>query len=188
MNDAPAGADDLRAVGIVIGEHGLQGTLKVLPLSDFPERYDALRRVIFACANGETAEYHVRRVRWSGANLLMSVQEITDRTQAQALRGAEICVPAAESWTLPDNVYYASDLIGFRGITEDGTEIGELTAVMSGSQDILVFDRGGRELLVPFVDEWTGHVDTEARTIELRNWRKLAEPEEIPPGHESDDH
>lgn len=188
MDGLLAEAANLRAVGIVVGEHGLQGTLKVAPLCDFPERFEALRTVFFTRGDAAPVKHQVKRTRWSAGCVLLSICEITDREQARQLRGMEVCVTDAETWKLPADVYYISDLLGFRGITADGAEIGVLTAVYPGSQDILGFDRDGTELLVPFVGHWVGRVDTQARTIEILNWQRLAEPETVESDRTPDDH
>ncbi len=85
-------------------------------------------------------------------------------------------------------MYYVSDLRGFRVVGEDGTEIGVLRDVLSGAQDILQIDHAGQELLVPLVAEWVGRIDTETRTMEILNWRRLIEPETLPGEAEPDDH
>jgi 16S rRNA processing protein RimM len=181
-------AEELCAVGLIAGTHGLQGTLKLNPLSDFPERYRALRIVYLKREDTVLACMHVQSVRWAGRQVLITLQEITSPEAAREFRGAELCVLEADRWKLPVDVYYVSDLRGFRAVGEDGTEIGVLLDVLNGAQDILQIDRAGQELLVPLVGEWVGKIDTAARTIEILNWRRLAEPETLEGGAEPDDH
>ena len=181
-------AEDLRTVGIVAGTHGLDGTLKLNPLSDFPERYHALRIVYLKREDTVLAKMHVTAVRLATTQVLITLREISTPEAAREFRGAELCVAEAETWKLPANTYYISDLRGFRAVGEDGAEIGILIDVLSGAQDILQIDHHGQELLVPLVGEWVGRVDTAARTIEILNWRRLLEAETPQGGPETDDH
>jgi 16S rRNA processing protein RimM len=179
---------EYRAVGHVVGVHGLQGTLKVTPLSDFAERFDALATVFFLRGDEVLAQHVVKKVRWGSHHLLISFRDLTTREAAEALRDTDLCVPEEESWALPEGVYYSSDLIGFRGIGEGAVDLGSLVMIREGAQAILEFANGQTELLVPFVREWVGKVDLQARTIEILNWRELSGGEEISPEPGDHDH
>ena len=187
-DDAGLSPEDLHTIGLITGVHGLQGTLRVAPLSDFPERFAALRRVYLMRDGLVLGEYEVKRIKWMQAQLLVTLREVTKRENAELLRGAEFCVPEAETWPLPENVYYITELIGFGIVAEDGTAIGKLTDVVEGAQDTLVVTTPQGELLVPFVQEWVGEVNPERRTIQVLNWRRLTDSEEIPESPETDDH
>jgi len=180
-------SEDLRTVGVIVGAHGLQGTFKLEPLSDFPERFQALRTVYLMRGETVLARCRVKNIRWANALLLVTLKEVRTREEADELRGAELCVPDSESWELPEDVYYTTDLLGFAGVAEDGTPLGILKEIHSGAQDILEFRRDEEEFLVPFVHEWVGRVDIENRTIEILNWRRLKESETIDPSPDDDD-
>jgi 16S rRNA processing protein RimM len=168
---------DLRAVGVVVGAHGLQGALKLHPLSDFPERFQALKTVYLTRGDEIIMQAQVKRVRYAVARIHITLREVTTREAAEALTGVEVCVPDSETWTLPENVYYASDLLGFEAVGDDGTQIGVVRDILAGPQGILEIAQGTQEYLVPFVDDWVGKIDTERRTIEIVNWRRLLSPE-----------
>ena len=180
--------DDLRAVGVVVGAHGLQGALKLSPLSDFPERFDALKTVYLTRGDEIVAQAHVKRVRHAAAHVHLTLHEITTREAAEALAGVEVCVPDSETWTLPENVYYVSDLLGFEAVGDDGTKLGVLRKIIAGPQGILEIEQGAHEYLVPFVDEWVGKIDAESRTIEILNWRRLLSAESGKGAFEPDGH
>ena len=180
--------DDLRAVGVVVGAHGLQGALKLNPLSDFPERFQALKTVYLTRGDEIIMEAQVKRVRYAVTQVHLTLREVTTREAAEALTGVEVCVPDSETWALPENVYYASDLLGFEAIGDDGTKIGVVRDVLTGPQGILEIAQGTQEYLVPFVDEWVGRIDAESRTIEILNWRRLLSPETVKEPSDPDGH
>jgi 16S rRNA processing protein RimM len=180
--------DDLRAIGVVVGAHGLQGTVKLQSLSDFPERFSSLKAVTLRRGNEVLGPGHVKRIKWAGPYVLVSLTEYRTREAAEGLLGVEFCVADKHSWQLPEDVYYMSDLIGFTGVSEDGTRLGILRTIVSGAQDIFEFEREGESLLVPFVCEWVGRVNVVERTIEILNWRSLLESDTVEPSPEPDDH
>jgi 16S rRNA processing protein RimM len=172
--------NSLRTIGVVVGAHGLQGTLSIAPLSDFPERFAALKVVYLARDEATLLEGTVKRVRWVSGKVTITLHEVTSRSAAEEFKGAELCVAEADVWPLPPDTYYTADLIGFRGVDERGVVIGTLTDVSKGAQDILEFECPGYEaLLIPLVQQWVGRIDVQAKTIEILNWRLLAEPEAV---------
>jgi len=131
---------------------------------------------------------HVKRVRLAAGQVHLTLREVANREEAEALNGAEVCVPDRESWPLPNGVYYASDLIGFTAIGKDGTKIGVLREVLEGPQAVFEIVQGETEYLVPFVDDWVGAIDLVKRTVEILDWRRLLFVETIEGSSESDDH
>ncbi|MBI5059109.1 16S rRNA processing protein RimM [candidate division KSB1 bacterium] len=191
-DDAEPGAtgdtNDYRAIGHVVGVHGLQGTLKVVQLSDFDERFDALTTVFFLRDAEVVAQHTVKKVRWGARNLLISFRDLVTREAAEQLTGTDMCVPERESWGLPADTYYSSDLIGYRATGAGADDLGQLVAIRAGAQAILEFSGSRGELLVPFVKQWVGEIDTAAHTIEILNWRELSGGEELPPEPGDHDH
>ena len=62
--------EDVRAIGVIVGAHGLQGTFKLASLSDFPERFEALRTVYLL--RGETV--HAAHIGEAVSRALMEIQ------------------------------------------------------------------------------------------------------------------
>jgi 16S rRNA processing protein RimM len=171
--------EDFRAIGVVVAAHGLQGTLKIESWSDFAERFSALKQVYLKTTGGELSHHDVKGVRLGPRYVLLKLADLTHRDQAEDCRGAEVLVPDEESWPLPPNRYYISDLVGIEAIGTDETVLGTVTDVaVGGAQDILVVEGPFGELMVPMVDEWVVDVSLAARTVRIANWRDLANPEE----------
>ena len=175
---SPANPEDFRAIGKVVAAHGLQGTLKIDSWSDFAERFDALEWVFLQMEGGDPKRYKVVDVRFSTRHVLLKLDGLTRREQAEELRGAELLVPESERWPLPPNRYYISELIGLQAVGMDDTMLGAVTDVISsGAQDILVVDGPHGELLIPIVDEWVSDVDISAKKVRVLNWQGLVFPE-----------
>jgi 16S rRNA processing protein RimM len=165
---------DLRIIGVVAAPHGLHGTVKVMPLSDFPERFLCLKSCYLRRKGDSVIEAIVTSAKLANRHIFITFEIARTRDEADALRGCEICVAEKDSWPLPDDTYYISDLIGFKAISEDYRELGRLTDIIRGAQDILQIEGQEGELLVPFVNEWVGPVNLIEKSILILNWRLLA--------------
>jgi 16S rRNA processing protein RimM len=188
LSETDIRVDDLRTIGIVTGVHGLQGALKVQPLTDFPERFSVLETVFLKRGESVIGKAQIKRIRFAVEQIHMTLRGITNRETAEVLQGAEICVREDERWTLPENSFYISDLIGCEARGDDGTLIGILQNVISGPQDILEISDGKNEYLVPFVEDWVGRISLQERTIVIQNWRRLLSTEIVKGTSDSDDH
>ncbi len=141
---------DRIAVGKIAKPVGLKGEVKVLPWTDFPERFEKCRRV-FALKKGEPeVELEIVRARAHGRALLVQFAGICTLEAADRLREAELLIPRQEAMPLPEGTYYTFELIGLEVVTEEGERLGRLSDVWSmPAQDVYVVEREGKEILVP---------------------------------------
>jgi 16S rRNA processing protein RimM len=140
----------------------VRGEVKVEPLSDFPQRFEAGSRLWL-----DGVAFDVERGRVQGRIVVIKLQGIDTREQAEALRGKTLMAPEAIPIAEPD-VYYLHDIIGARVEDASGQALGELAEVLStGSNDVYVV-RGPRgELLLPALDDVVLEVDVKARKIRV---------------------
>jgi 16S rRNA processing protein RimM len=142
-------------VGRVLAPHGIRGELKVQPLTDFPQRFDAGSRLWL---NGQ--EWVVERGRWAGrGGVILKLRGLETRNDAETLRNAEFTVPEATALE-QEGVYYLHDIVGLPVFDAAGKALGKLEQVFnSGSTDVYVI-RGERgELLLPALDDVITQVD-----------------------------
>jgi len=147
-------------VGRVIVAHGIRGEIKVAPLTDFPQRFEAGSRLWL-----DGTPHTVERGRWQNRNVILKLSGIDTRNQAEALHGKDLL--AAEATPIAEeDVYYLHDILGARVEDAAGQALGELVEVLStGSNDVYVV-RGERgELLLPALDDVILKVDVKARRI-----------------------
>jgi 16S rRNA processing protein RimM len=151
LDDSPS---EPVTVGRILAPHGIRGELKVQPLTDFPERFEAGSRLWL---NGE--ERTVQRGRWAGRSVILKLRGLETRNEAEALRGAALTVPQPAE-LVDEGVYYLHDIIGLSVFDTSGETLGALEEVFStGSADVYVVrgDRG--ELLLPALDDVVTEVD-----------------------------
>ncbi|MDI3298224.1 MAG: ribosome maturation factor RimM [Bacillota bacterium] len=145
-----AGVDRI-TVGRIRTAHGVRGEVQVEPLTDFPERFRRRRR--YWVEGGEAGWRDVERVRRHGGLFLIKFRGVETREQAEALRGAELQVPAEELEPLPEGRFYDHQLLGLEVRAEGGALLGVVDGVEHPpANDVLrVRKTGGGLLWVPVV-------------------------------------
>jgi 16S rRNA processing protein RimM len=94
--------------------------------------------------------------------LVLKFAAVDTRSDAEALRGAELRIPEEERPPLPEGEYYLSDLVGCRVETMDGRTVGEVTDWQDyGAAPLLVVRFGEKEILVPFTSAIYRQVEPE---------------------------
>ncbi len=150
------------AIGRVVRAHGLRGEISVAVLTEFPERFEATEWVYLG-DEFEATPYRLESHRWHKKNVLLTLSGITNRTQAEQLRGQFVQVPLEEAVPLPEGAYYLYQLIGLRVITIDGEYLGSVVDIIeTGANDVYVVDHEGQQILLPAVLDIIRSVDVEA--------------------------
>ena len=142
---SPSVPDGRIVIGRVGAAHGIHGDLRIIPLTDFPERFSALREVMV----GDEL-LHVAHVKPQGKNFLMRFREYTVREDAQRLTGRLLTVARAEAAPLDEGEYYVFDIVGLTVYDEEDNELGSVENVLrTGSNDVYaVRSEDGREILI----------------------------------------
>jgi 16S rRNA processing protein RimM len=161
------GESDFVVIGLLRRAHGVRGDLSVQAVSDVPERFDSLERVLVR-QGGSIRELAVESVRWKNRSLLLKFQGIDDRTAAEALKGAEIGVRKRDVHPVPDGTYYVFDLVGCKVIGKDDREIGRIDEVMKmPANDVFSVKTGSGEVLIPVVADVVKEIDLERKVVRI---------------------
>lgn len=147
----------------------MRGAVRVLPITDFPERLLRLREVALV-QGGRVRAVAVESAEASGRFVVMKLAGVDTPDEAAALRGATIEVPAAEAVPLPPGQFYVFQIVGLRARTPAGDSLGEVVDVLrTGSNDVYVVRApGGVEALYPAVEGVIESIDLEAGEVVVR--------------------
>lgn len=159
--------DGYMAVGRIVAVHGLRGEVKVDLYTDFPERF-APGVILFA--GDDLSEMEVQRARPHKGHILLTLVGVTDRTQAEAMRGWWLLVDEDHAVELDDNNFWVHDILGMSVETEQGEQLGLVQDVLfTGANDVYVVGphdpEEGDELLLPAIEEVVRRVDLAERVI-----------------------
>jgi 16S rRNA processing protein RimM len=163
MNNSNSNSSDWDvAVGRILGAHGLRGLLRVLPLTDVPDRHKTLKRVLVRAVRTERTFDIVSVTVAKRALWLVRLEGIDDRTAAEGLQGATMFIREDELPPLPEGRYYVHQIIGLKVVTVGGRELGTISEVLpTGANDVYVTPAG----LLPATDEVIKQVDLQAGTM-----------------------
>jgi 16S rRNA processing protein RimM len=148
-------------VGRITGAHGVRGEVRVVPETDFPERLARLRNVTLLLADGVLQQVRIAsgRPHTGKGTVLLALDGVTTRTDAEGFRGALLLVRPSESPSLSDGQYYEWQIIGLRAVTGEGRDLGVVREVIhTGANDVYVTDR----CLLPAVEGVIKQVDLTA--------------------------
>jgi 16S rRNA processing protein RimM len=159
------------AIGRILSAHGTRGELAVEILTDFPDRFSLLKTVYLGEQLIPTIlEGH----RTHGGRVLLKLAGCENRDDAHKLRGQLIQVPIQEAMPLDDDEYYVHEIVGLDVVTTEGEYLGRIEEIVdTGSNDVYVVRRGGREILIPALSEVVLDVDLEEGRVEVRLMKGL---------------
>ena len=135
-------------MGQVIAPFGIKGWLRIRSFTDEVDTLAGYSNWWLQLASGwkmfQLADSGVGN---KGVTALLS--EITDRTQAETLRNAQIAVSRSALPQLENDEFYWADLIGFAVETREQAKLGILDGLLeTGVADVLVV-KGEAEHLIP---------------------------------------
>jgi len=143
---------DFVSVAYIASAHGLKGDVKVIQLSNDPERIYSLSNIFIIQKNGEKKESFIKRVRAVKGGFAVSLANITSVTDAQQLVGSYIAVPENEVPVLGKDTWYHYEIIGIEVFTTEGLCLGKIEDIIStGSNDVYVIRDNEREYLIPAI-------------------------------------
>ncbi len=161
--------EDLFVVGRVVNFWGREGLLKVVPLTDFPERLPRKREVVLWREDTGARRHAVTGGRLQGGSVLLALEGVHDIGAAEALKGSMVLVEERDLEPLPEGTWYHHQIIGLAVRTEEGDELGKLTAIIpTGGVDVYVVGGPGGERMIPAAAEFIRRVDPEAGVMVVR--------------------
>src|ERR1700675_2743381 len=149
MSDDPSA---LIQLGFVGAPFGVRGWIKLRSHTDPPERLLDHRRLRIG-KGSVWQNYRIEASGRSGGALTVKLAGIEDRNQAQALRGAEVCVLRSELPQRDDRDFYRADLIGCEVVNLAGLGLGLVQHFIETPAQVLMVVRGTQEFWIPAVPQ-----------------------------------
>ena len=167
---APDLSSCLLEVAVVGRPHGILGALRV-HLHNPDSTALGSKHLVLLDAEG-TRHEGVELVGTSGGQPLIKIMGITNRSQAELLRGARLMLPRRAVDLASDEILYA-DLLGC-DVEAAGRHLGIVSAMVDfGAHEALVVrNERGEERLVPYADAWILELNTDQRrlVVDERAW------------------
>jgi 16S rRNA processing protein RimM len=157
-------SSSLIELGIVGAPFGVRGWVKLRSFTDPPDRLFQHRSLQLGRGDSWTV-YEIEATGRSGGQLTAKLSGVNDRDQAQALQGAQVCVPRSELPQRDDKDFYRADLIGCEVVNLSGSRLGRVLHFVETPAQVLMVVRGDRDYWVPALPKYLRRVDLGARQV-----------------------
>ncbi|MCB9451961.1 MAG: 16S rRNA processing protein RimM [Anaerolineaceae bacterium] len=144
-------------IGEVLRPHGIRGEIRMRVLTDFPERISERDTVFInrTLDNPEPTAYTLERARPNQEYMLLKLEGVNDRDQAERLRDSLVMIAIEDAVPLEEGEYFLFQLHGLEVRTEDGQPFGVIKEVLeTGANDVYVVNSLQHgEVLIPAIPE-----------------------------------
>ena len=132
-------------IGKISAPHGVRGEVRIVPLTDFPERFENLKTVFLE----DDSKMELESVKFSNKFIIAKFKNINSRNDIEIFNGKLLMLNRSDIPSLPEGEYYNFDIIGLEVIDDKGFKLGKITEVLkTGSNDVYVVE-GKKQILVP---------------------------------------
>jgi 16S rRNA processing protein RimM len=157
-------------IGKIVGAHGVKGNVKVYSFVESLSLFEQESSILVVSAKGSEKIFKIKWIKPHGRVVLLSLEGIENRDQAETLIGSELFVKRDSLPKLVDGSYYWFDIIGLAVFTNDEKYIGRVESIIpTGSNDVYVVkdaqkDRDN-EILIPAIESAVLEIDLEQKRM-----------------------
>ncbi len=161
-------SNELITIGVIIAPHGVRGDLRIMPQTDFPDRFLSMETCYI-----DGKEFHFTSARFHKQFILATFEEVPDRNAAEKMSKKEIQVQRKDLVDLPEGRYYVFDIVGLQVEDTKGESLGVVSEVLQpGANDVYVVKAEGKpDLLLPALK-------TVIMSIDLDQQKMIVDPPE----------
>jgi 16S rRNA processing protein RimM len=162
----------------LIRPQGRRGEVLAEILSDFPNRFAEMREAFLWRGDKHPPIPILLENSWlHKGKIVLKFAQVDSISAAEALRGADLVISAAERMPLQSDEVYISDLIGCEcaEVPQDGDgpphHLGTIRDVLRQEQTVdllIVAGADGNEYEIPFAKAYVLNIDLAARRVEMR--------------------
>jgi 16S rRNA processing protein RimM len=159
---------DLIAIAKLVKTRGLRGEIVADVLTDFPERFDNLEKVLAVKSNGETFELEIEKFWFQKNRIIFKFAGFDSIEAAETLKNCEISVAEDDAVKLEADEFFDWQLQDCAVETIEGVKLGKVKEVLrTGGTEILVVAGETKEYLIPFAEKICPEVDIENKLIKV---------------------
>lgn len=153
-------------VGVIMGAHGVRGEVRLRSFTDDSNAIFSYKPVT------DEEEKRVFAPKRKGAmkdHFIASLKGVTNREEAEALRGTKLYVDRSVLPSAGKGEYYEADLVGLAVKTSDGKTLGKVLALHDfGAGAFLEIEPvKGKNFMLPFTDDFVPVVDVAKGFVQI---------------------
>jgi 16S rRNA processing protein RimM len=155
--------EELITIGQIINTHGLNGELKVYPLTDDIRRFRKLEKVLV-----DGTEMKIVWCKLQTDKVILKLEGIDSIEEAQKYFKKYLEVRREDAVELPEGSYFIADLVGCTVFDSDGNNLGVVYDVLKTGSNDVYWIKEGKELLIPALKDIVLEVDILNRKIVIK--------------------
>ena len=152
-------------LGIISKKHGYKGEVNIKLVVNSSIKYKELD-YLFIDLNNNLVPFFIDSLRFKNNNIaLVKFEDIIDEDSANSLIGKSTYLPLD---LLEEDERIQQTLIHFQVIDKNHGKLGQIIEIKENNfQDLMVIDFKGREILIPYVENYIKSIDKKNKKIHL---------------------
>lgn len=153
-------------VGQIVNTFGIKGFVKIVPFTNYIERFDELEKV-YIKQKSEKVEYFIEEVKYQKNMVMVKFKGVERIEEAELLKNSIVLIDRENAVELEEEEYFIVDLIGLEVYTDENVLLGNLEDIYNtGSNDIYVVrNELGKQLLLPALKEVIKDIDLDNKKM-----------------------
>ena len=150
------------SIGYVSAAHGVKGEVRIMPLTDFPERFNRMAILNLYLNDALVRRLNVSRVRkHESRGELIIDSDVQDRNEAERLVGTSVLIEPEDRVPLPEGSFWVDDLVGLSVVDKEGKVLGVVGDLLStgGKELYEIIDEDGKRHYIPAVEDFVKEID-----------------------------
>lgn len=151
------------SVGQIINTHGLNGEVKVFPLTDDIKAFKTLEKIFI-----DNKETHILDVKFQNDKVILKIEGIDSIEQAMKYKNKYIEVKRDDAEKLSEGSYFIADLIGCTVYDENGEDLGKIADVIQTKSNDVYWIKEKKELLIPALKDIVVNINIEEKKVIIK--------------------
>lgn len=148
-------------IGRVVTTQGNKGEVRVIPLTDFPGRFQNLKRVYLVPEGKQPITMEIDKAWHHKGFVILKIKGYDSINQAKKLKDSFIALPKEERIKLKKGEYYIDDLIDLEVESDSGERLGKIIDVIRTPANDIYVIKNDQELWIPAIKKVVKRIDLE---------------------------
>lgn len=164
------------AIGKIVKTIGIKGNLKVISLTDFPERYNNLSKIFLYDENNRrflvnesdgSTEFKVNECKVYDKYVNIKFDNYDRIEESSALINLILMIAEDKRVKLEKGNFYYYEMLGMN-VFNKGELIGQIESVVNyGNDDLFNVTNNGQQILIPFRKEFVKNINIKDKRIDV---------------------
>ncbi len=157
--------NELVTIGKITKHQGNKGEVKVLPLTDFPERFEYLNEV-YLCKKENICNFQIENIRYHKNFIILKFVGIDNIAEAINIKDYFIKIPEEKLIALREDEFYIFELINYKVYLKEGKFLGHVSDIRkTGGTDIFIVSGKNKDYMLPAAREFLTIEEKEEKII-----------------------